>query len=83
MLHNEYIHPVELKTELEFARTLRQMCERRIVNEQKDPPKVCIDIRSDKLIHFYCSFLSPLGEAYWATMQYMLSTKYQRDEKNV
>jgi glycerol-3-phosphate O-acyltransferase len=85
IFRNEYIHPREMKTEQDFNRTLRQMIERKILDELKDASatKITADIRNDKMIHFYCSFLSPLVEAYWATMQYILTTRYERGEKNL
>jgi hypothetical protein len=65
-----------MKTEKDFNCTLRQMVDRRILDELKDitATKITADIRNDKMMHFYCNFLSPLVEAYWATMQYILTT---------
>jgi|JI6StandDraft_1071083.scaffolds.fasta_scaffold03776_16 hypothetical protein len=39
------------------------MIERKVISELKEDTitsKIVVDIRNDKLIHFYCSFLSPL-----------------------
>jgi hypothetical protein len=61
------------------------MIERKILDELKDATstKITADIRNDKMIQFYCSFLSPLVEAYWATMQYILSMCYEKADKNL
>lgn len=77
-----------MKNEKDFNRTLKQMVERKIVDYVKGPqsekaPKIVVDNRNDKVIHLYCSFLAPLVEAYWATMQYLLSSKYDNTEKNL
>lgn len=80
MLEKEYILQKEMKTEADFNRTFKTMLERKILF-QRENNTVTVDIRSDKIIHFECSFLSPLLECYWATMQYMLSTKYDNRDK--
>lgn len=70
-----------MKTEADFTRTFKQMIERKILDQKENSNLITVDIRNDKVILFECSFLSPLVECYWATMQYIMAARHDHRSK--